>query len=557
MTMNKETKVCQNCRGSFVIEPDDFTFYAKMQVPAPTWCPQCRLLRRLQFRNETTLYTRTCALCKKSVVSMYNPKSPYTIYCESCYNSDQWDAYTYGVPYDPARPFMDQLGELFRAVPKMTLFADQRRPSVRSEYVNYAGLHKDCYLLFNATDCENSMYSRGLRYSRETLDVYFGQGLERCYECVNAVKSTGVHFAKNATACIDSMFIENASGLQNCFGCVNLRNKSYYFFNEPLEKEEWERRVGEIRGSYAKLVAAAKRFDAFALQFPHRENSNIKAVDCVGDYLFQSKGMKNCFEATDSENCTEAFSVIKVKDSQDITGFGIDSELLYECVGVGGGSQRVIGSYWVESSRDVQLSYCVSGSSECFGCAGLKHGQYAILNVRYPKEEYERLRTAIIAELTASGAYGSFLPPALSPYAYNETLAQDNFPRSKEEVEALGFRWEDDIQLTKGKETLKPEEVPDNITDVPDSIVNEVLSCVSCDRNYRITPAELGFYRREVLPLPRSCFNCRHRARVAKRGPLTVFDRTCAHCGKNIRTTYAPNRKEVVYCEECYQAEVV
>jgi RNA polymerase subunit RPABC4/transcription elongation factor Spt4 len=37
-----ETKNCQNCKKDFNIEPDDFSFYEKMKVPVPTWCPECR-----------------------------------------------------------------------------------------------------------------------------------------------------------------------------------------------------------------------------------------------------------------------------------------------------------------------------------------------------------------------------------------------------------------------------------------------------------------------------------------------------------------------------------
>lgn len=35
-----ETKSCQNCKKDFIIEPEDFNFYSKMKVPAPTWCYQ-------------------------------------------------------------------------------------------------------------------------------------------------------------------------------------------------------------------------------------------------------------------------------------------------------------------------------------------------------------------------------------------------------------------------------------------------------------------------------------------------------------------------------------
>ena len=38
--MNQETKTCQNCKAQFIIEPDDFTFYEKINVPPPTWWNQ-------------------------------------------------------------------------------------------------------------------------------------------------------------------------------------------------------------------------------------------------------------------------------------------------------------------------------------------------------------------------------------------------------------------------------------------------------------------------------------------------------------------------------------
>lgn len=52
--MNSETRNCQNCKQPFTIEPDDFGFYEQIKVPPPTWCSDCRLMRRMSFRNELT-----------------------------------------------------------------------------------------------------------------------------------------------------------------------------------------------------------------------------------------------------------------------------------------------------------------------------------------------------------------------------------------------------------------------------------------------------------------------------------------------------------------------
>ena len=65
--MEKQTKVCQNCSHDFVIESDDFTFYEKIKVPPPTFCPECRLVRRMNFKNERSFYKRSCDLCSKKL----------------------------------------------------------------------------------------------------------------------------------------------------------------------------------------------------------------------------------------------------------------------------------------------------------------------------------------------------------------------------------------------------------------------------------------------------------------------------------------------------------
>jgi hypothetical protein len=487
---------------------------------------------------------------------MYNPQSPYVVYCEDCYRSDTWDPYAYGVVYDQNRPFFEQLGELLKRVPKMALFSDRTRPSVNSPYINYSGANKNSYLIFNGGDSENSMYSRGARFFKDTADIYFGQKLERCYEGVNVVQSAGVHFSKNVSGCVDCSFLIDASGAQNCFGCVNIRHATNCFLNEQLDKEAYQAQVEKICGSYQATEDFKKKFADFSLKFPRRENSNLKTVNCTGDYLFESKNLTHCFEATNCEDCKYGFFVKGAKSSYDFTGFGYNAELLLECVGVGM-SQRVIGSCWIEDSHDVEYSFCVAGSEYCLGCDGIRHGQYSILNKKYPKEKFEEIRDLIVAELKRSDSFGSFMPLPLAFFAYNETIAQDNMPLAKEEALKRGFRWEENLQMTKGKETVKPEDIPDHIRDVPDSLTKEVLACVTCGRNYQITVQELSLYRREVVPIPRKCFYCRHQERIGVRGELRLYDRTCVRCHKTIKTTYAPERPEIVYCEQCYNAEVV
>src|SRR3989344_3516262 len=115
--MNQEIKTCQNCKQNFIIDPEDFAFYDKIKVPPPTWCPECRLQRRLNYRNERALYRRNCDLCASSMVSMCAPKLGFISYCQTCWYSDNWDAIQYGQNYDFLKPFFQQFFELQKIVP--------------------------------------------------------------------------------------------------------------------------------------------------------------------------------------------------------------------------------------------------------------------------------------------------------------------------------------------------------------------------------------------------------------------------------------------------------
>jgi hypothetical protein len=171
------------------------------------------------------------------------------------------------------------------------------------------------------------------------------------------------------------------------------------------------------------------------------------------------------------------------------------------------------------------------------------------------------------AFLTSSTTLFSFIFPAeLSIFGYNETVALDQIPLEKDEALLRGFKWQDHLQQTIGKETRTAASIPESISMVEDSITNEILACISCNRNYKITPNELTFYRMMHVPIPRRCFHCRHHARILRRNPLELWQRTCmctqedhghaSECPNGFETSYAPDRKEIVYCESCYQKEV-
>lgn len=186
------------------------------------------------------------------------------------------------------------------------------------------------------------------------------------------------------------------------------------------------------------------------------------------------------------------------------------------------------------------------------------HGaKYCILNKQYSKEEYEILVPKIIEHLQKNGEWGEFFSSEISPHGYNKSSAQMYFPLKREEALAKKLPW-DDYEATQPNVTKKiaASEIPDLIKDISDDTLTSAIECEVTNKLFKITPQELKFYRQQNIPLPRRHPDQRHLDRFLQRNPRKFWARTCGKCKKNIQTTYAPERPEIVYCEECYIKEL-
>jgi hypothetical protein len=231
-----ETKNCQNCKKDFNIEPDDFSFYEKMKVPVPTWCPECRMVRRLTWRNERNLFRRKDAHTGNDSFSGIPAEAPMQTYETTYWYGDEWEALDYGVEYDFSVPFFKQFQSLLNRVPIMA--KSSAGFMINSDYCNEAGRLKNAYLCFDADFIEDSGYLVKVTNVKNSFDSHEMIDDELCYECVMVYKSYQTMFSVDCESCVDVWFSKGLRGCTNCFGCVNLRGKSYYFFNEPLSREE-------------------------------------------------------------------------------------------------------------------------------------------------------------------------------------------------------------------------------------------------------------------------------------------------------------------------------
>ena len=577
-----ESRICQNCHKEFAITPDDFLFYEKIKVPPPTFCPECRLIRRLIMRNERTLYKRKCDLCGEEKILIYPKDSQYKVYCFDCFHSDKFDGTIYAQDYDFSKTFFEQYEKLFKNVPRLGII--KQGFINNSEYTNRVSDLKNCYLIFASNRNEDCLYGELFWESKNCMDCYNVHKCEKCFECIDCYSCNGLKYSKECSECIDSYFMLNCRNCQNCFGCTNLRNKSYCIFNEQYEKGAYLERISELKITNRndleniKKIVYQKSLENIVPSMVEHHSTNSS-----GNWIESSKNVKMSFNCEKVEEGKYSFGIFGSKDIMDYTYWGLSSELIYESCSIGRQCSAV--SFCSESwDQLIKAEYCINcrSSSNLFGCVGLYKKQYCILNKQYTKESFDELRTKIIQHMMDFPftdkvgrilRYGEYFPCDMLPFAYNETIAQQFFPKTKEEVIINGYRWKEP-DTKNYVATVLSNELPLDIKFVSDNILSEVISCAhegkcnqQCTTAFKIVPNELQFYRVNNIPLPILCPNCRHYERLLKRQPIRLWHRGCmceqenhGHvglCQNEFETSYALDRPETVYCLDCYRKEVV
>ncbi len=586
MAYQSENKICQNCKQDFIIEPDDFGFYEKIKVPPPTFCPTCRSIRRLSWRNERTLYKRTCDLCEKNIIAIYSKDAEHPVYCIDCYNGDNWDPFSFGVDYNLDKNFFYTLKEISQTAPVSSLDIVN---SPNCEYTNHSSNSKNCYLGFGLTNAEDSAYGNQIGFSKNIFDGDLIIKCDSLYSCVNCTECFKVFYSAYAESCLDSYFLYDCVGCSDCFGCANLRNKQYHIWNKPYSKEEYQEFIQSIDlGSRNFIKETKEKFENFLQEQPIRFAHIRHSTDCTGDNIEGSKNCKDCFGTRNGvENCKFcAVAGYGLKDTYDIFGGGLNSELGYECFSFNGDSRVMFSKKVRQSSDSLYSDHCVN-CQYIFGCRSLKNKSYCIFNKQYTKEQYEEIVPKLI-EFSKNNpyeingkiySYGEFFPTEDSSFAYNETIAQEFFPLTEEEARGKGYKWVDESERNY-KSTKNESNLSDNISEIDDSILNEVIACThngtcfhKCTTAFKITEIELTFYRKHKIPIPTICPNCRYFERLSKRSELVLYNRQCmcgsensaensrehGHqegCENKFETAYNPKRPEIIYCESCYNKEV-
>ncbi|MFA6523076.1 MAG: hypothetical protein WCS85_01790 [Candidatus Peribacteraceae bacterium] len=552
---------CHQCGETFEVTSSDLAYFERIspvfsgkkeQLPPPTHCPSCRQQRRYAIRNERNLHKRTCGLCGKSGLFMYAPGKPFPVYCPSCWWSDKWHGETAGRDFDFNRPFFEQFAALQRDVPRIGVYLVN---SENCDYCNYLGDCKSCYLTFGSVYSQDCLYGSAY-YSKDCVDNLVTRECELSYECTDCRK---LYRCLHCQDCFHSdhlLFCYDLQGCSECIACAGLRNKKYHIGNVAHSKDDYEALRAKIDFcDAATMEQLRKQLNTVKLSTPRHYMPSSSVQNVSGTHLYNCKNTFRSFYVDRCEDCAYCMQTVDLKDCRD-NNYTEENELCYEYLGMYGATNTFLSTFSRHTYEVWYSEYCIN-AKYLFGCAGIRDREYCILNKQYTKEEYERLTPKIIEHMRKSGEWGEFFPVALSPFAYNETVAQEYFPLSKKEATEHGWAWrEEKDEMPKVSKVISASQLPASIDDIPDDVLNWAIQCEVTGRPFKVIKQELDFYRSMRLPIPHFHPDERHKRRMALRNPRALWKRKCASCAKDIETTYAPERPERVYCESCYLKEV-
>lgn len=549
--MTSETRQCQNCKNQFIIEPEDFAFYELMGVPAPEICPHCRLQHRLAFWPFGKFHKRTCDLSGERIISVYPPKTKFPVYKNINWYSDKWEPPF--LTYDSARLFFDQLYELQGKTPRPHQYGMQ---NTNCDWSDDVWESKNCYLCRSLANCENMSYGYRMVRCRDSYDLCYCYDTEQSYDCIYCFKLFNVKYAFNSRDSFDSAFLYDCRNVRNCLMCWNLRNKEYHILNQPYSKEQYEAKLKEYHlGTWEGKERARREFERHVAEDAiHRENLNTKCVNSTGNYLTECKNCRECYFYETSENCAYIFRGLGNKDSQDSTGIW-KAELVYNICQLTDG-YRFLNSNYCTSCRDSEyLDYCIECES-CFGCVGLQKKKFHILNKPYPEPEYRKLVSKIKDDMKREGVYGQFLPYRMACGGYNLSLAGIFFPKTREEIDAMGGLWEE-IE-PPSLEGLSVYPFKDDIVEVGADVVGKALVCTETGRAFNVTTEELAFLKRHEIPLPRQYPDVRTLQRTKRLFNIFPHPANCYFCNKKILSFYPVEwGYQKISCTDCYQKQVI
>ncbi|HQH27069.1 MAG TPA: hypothetical protein PLP17_06705, partial [Oligoflexia bacterium] len=443
--MDGVSRKCRITGQKFVVSGDESAHLRRMGelnpqlgelLPLPRVHPFEHLRQLLALGNLNYLYRSQSGCSGKPQLSRYNPDYGYKICTLDEFWSERIDNTEFGAGYDFTRPFFEQFDELLRRVYMQPLNLTNAEGS---DYVNGANNVRNCYLCFSVAESQDCFYCIRQYFGNDNAGCVGSNRSQFCYDCVDIDGCCECHHGQDLRSCGGCFGCFDCAGCKNCVGCVGLRSTEFCIFNEQKTKKEYEQFLQQYNlGRHGSRMDLLERCAQFIQSFPHQPSRLINAEDCSGSYITNSKNLHQCCNASTSQDC--GYMVLCNKSKDCWRGFAINSELAYASLVLD--SYNNLYSYSVFGGGHTLYSWFLyQNCAHCFGCAFLRGKSYCVLNKQYTKDEYLALLPRIAAHMKATGEWGEFFPPAISPHAYGESWTGEFLaPIASNEAARRGYR---------------------------------------------------------------------------------------------------------------------
>ncbi|MES2930511.1 MAG: hypothetical protein V4665_01880 [Patescibacteria group bacterium] len=492
------------------------------------------------------------------MISILPEECPFPVYDYLYFISDEFDPFSFGIEWQKGTSPIETLLSLRRVFP-MPSFLNRDSLSLNSDYSNGGRDLKNGYYAFGCFNSENVWYSNLINKSKDVMDSRDISHSEFVYGSLASdylYKSSFIYFSSHVT---ESMFLFDCRNCDYCFGCVNLRNKKYHLYNEQVTKEDYELFIKNLYPLSRNAIREyEKKFWELVRSRPMNAPRILGSENVSGVCILNSRNVFDVIEARNSEHLRHCDGALSHKDSMDILFSGGNSSMLYGAINVGSQASHVKFSVSDKFCTDSEFIFNSKNLSHCFMCFGLQNKSYCILNKQYEPEEYFDRVDEIKFEMLKRGEYADGVDFKFSAQPYNFSSGQSTYPLADKEILEFGSYIANDPETNVGDmPVIESDNVPQTIEETTDDVLKIAILCENTNRPFRITVSELAFYRSMKLPLPTIHPSPRMRAFADLKPTAKKYKAVCAKCQKEMDSMSDRKKDFILYCEKCYQQEVV
>ena len=551
-------RVCAITGEKWMMTEEEIGWYRKFNVPPSKYSPSARIKLVMGYFVVFDMWYNKHADTGAPIISTTHPASGIRVLPDL-----EWfnrDFISHGQNLQASNSFFDQLYALSRRVPVAATF-NYKVPENSVAFISFGD--QDSYFVL-ACKSKRSFFCGNAHDVEDSAELVAVENVRQSYAVVHSQRIFNCRFLLECYDCINSHFLFDCRNCEFCFGATNQRNKKYLWFNEQLSKEEWERRFAEIDlRSREALDEIQQHFsELMQTQTVWPENFNVNAVDSSGEYIIESTDVRDGYYIM--RGCRNL--------DNSCYAFGLPSHDCYTVCAPIGASDCYYGIGQEQCSqvrfalsilaRNMNTEYCnvCFDCENCFGCIGLRHKKFCILNKQYTEEEYWKVLDELKCAMLDRGEYGELPPMKFGTQHWSGSGARVLYGASKDECLKLGA-----VDFPVGAEGSEGpivdsaslhslDSIPDRIDSI-EEVTGKPYFDPAANRRFSYQKTELELYARLGVAPPRKHPTRRLTDHYHEMSMAVFEDGHCEKCNQQIRVaknmTY-PNRK--LYCKSCYLA---